>query len=79
MPKPNVHKGMPSVQLTKEEFTRRARQRFYDPTFTAVSTEIDSAQCGPEPGKCRASSASRRVQAARCVIERTPSEIERTP
>src|SRR5262245_34742437 len=40
MPKPRVHKGMPSVQLTKEEFARRARQRFYDPTFAPVASEI---------------------------------------
>jgi multimeric flavodoxin WrbA len=42
MPKPQVRKGMPSVQLTKEEFARRARERFYDPTFTAVSPQIDT-------------------------------------
>ena len=41
MPKPKVHKGMPSVQLTKEEFSKRTRQRFYDPTFTAVAPEIE--------------------------------------
>jgi multimeric flavodoxin WrbA len=32
---------MPSVQLTKEEFTRRVRERFYDPTFASVASEID--------------------------------------
>src|SRR5262249_39524611 len=41
MPKPKVRKGMPSVQLTKEEFSKRVRQRFYDPTFTAVAPEIE--------------------------------------
>ena len=41
MPKPNVRKGMPSVQLTKEEFSKRARERFYDPTFDAVAPEIE--------------------------------------
>jgi multimeric flavodoxin WrbA len=41
MPKPKVRKGMPSVQLTKEEFSKRARERFYDPTFTTVTAEID--------------------------------------
>ena len=41
MPKPRVRKGMPSVQLTKEEFARRARERFYDPTFAPVASEID--------------------------------------
>ena len=41
IPKPKVRKGMPSVQLTKEEFSKRARERFYDPTFTTVTAEID--------------------------------------
>src|SRR2546428_13562325 len=41
MPKPKVRKDMPSVQLTKEEFSKRARERFYDPTFTTITTEID--------------------------------------
>src|SRR5215471_1058575 len=41
MPKPKVRKGMPSVQLTKEEFSNRVRQRFYDPTFTAFAPEIE--------------------------------------
>jgi len=41
MPKAKVRKGMPSVQLTKEEFSNRVRQRFYDPTFTAVDPEIE--------------------------------------
>jgi multimeric flavodoxin WrbA len=42
MPKPRVRKGMPSVQLTKEEFAKRARERFYDPTFASVAAQIDS-------------------------------------
>ena len=34
MAKPiKVRKGMPDVGLTKEEFTRRIRERFYDPVF----------------------------------------------
>jgi multimeric flavodoxin WrbA len=41
MLKPKIRTGMPSVQLTKEEFSKRARQRFYDPTFSAVATEIE--------------------------------------
>lgn len=41
MPKPKVRRGMPSTQLVKEEFVKRARKRFYDPAFTAVSPEID--------------------------------------
>jgi multimeric flavodoxin WrbA len=41
MPKPKVRKGMPSVQLVKEEFSKRIRERFYDPSFTAVTPEIE--------------------------------------
>jgi multimeric flavodoxin WrbA len=41
MPTPKVRKGMPDVQLTKGEFIRRARERFYDPTFSSVSPAID--------------------------------------
>ena len=41
MPKAKVRKGMPSVQLTKAEFAKRVRERFYDPTFASVASEID--------------------------------------
>jgi multimeric flavodoxin WrbA len=43
MPKPKVRvrKGTPSVQLSKEEFSRRAREGFYDPSFAAVAAEIE--------------------------------------
>lgn len=41
MPRPQVRKGMPSVQLTKDEFARRVHERFYDPTFSSVAAEID--------------------------------------
>jgi multimeric flavodoxin WrbA len=41
MPKPRVRKGMPSVQLTKEEFFKRVSERFYDPTFAAIMPEIE--------------------------------------
>ena len=41
MPKPKVRKGTPSVQLSRDEFAKRIRQRFYDPTFVAVTPEID--------------------------------------
>ena len=42
MPQPKVRKGSPSVQLGKEEFFRRARERFYDPTFAAVEPQIEN-------------------------------------
>jgi multimeric flavodoxin WrbA len=35
-----VRKGMPSVALTKAEFTRRARERFVDPAFDPLQDEI---------------------------------------
>ena len=42
MPKPKVRTGTPSAQLSREEFSKRARERFYDPSFAAVASEIDS-------------------------------------
>lgn len=41
MAKPKVRKGMPSVQLTRKEFARRFRGRFYDPAFEVVGGEIE--------------------------------------
>ena len=41
MTKIKVRKGMPSVALTKAEFTRRARERFFDPAFDKLQPEID--------------------------------------
>jgi len=41
MPKPSVRKGTPSVQLAKEEFSKRARERFYDPSFATVTPELE--------------------------------------
>jgi multimeric flavodoxin WrbA len=35
-----VRKGMPSVALTKAEFTHRARERFVDPAFAPLPDEI---------------------------------------
>ena len=36
-----IRKGMPSVQLSKAEFTERLRGRFYDPAFAEVAEEIE--------------------------------------
>ena len=36
----DVHKGMPSVELSKEEFQKRYRSRFEDPAFDPLSKEI---------------------------------------
>jgi multimeric flavodoxin WrbA len=41
MPKPKVRRGTPSAQLSREEFSKRARERFYDPNFKAVAPEIE--------------------------------------
>src|SRR5262245_29232660 len=36
-----VRRGMPSVQITKDEFSKRVRERFYDPEFDGVKGAID--------------------------------------
>ena len=41
-PRPRVVPGMPSIQLSRAEFERRFRERFYDPSFDAHSREIDA-------------------------------------
>ena len=41
MAKIKVRAGMPSVQVTEDEFARRIRERFYDPAFDGVAGEID--------------------------------------
>src|SRR5207245_11725993 len=46
MTKPKVRKGMPSVQLTKEVFSKSACERLYDPTFTTVTAEIEGIFAG---------------------------------
>ncbi len=33
MKRVTIRRGMPNVQLSKEEFARRFRDRFYDPAF----------------------------------------------
>ncbi len=38
---PVVRKGQGSVKLSREEFERRYRERFYDPSFDGVKSEID--------------------------------------
>jgi hypothetical protein len=41
MPKPKIRTGTPSAQLAKKDFSKRARERFYDPTFASATSEID--------------------------------------
>jgi multimeric flavodoxin WrbA len=38
---PDVRTGQGATKLTREEFRRRFRERFFDPAFEAVSSEID--------------------------------------
>src|SRR5262249_40109941 len=41
MAKIKVRKGMPSVQLDKQEFKKRFLARFYDPEFEPQKRELD--------------------------------------
>jgi len=36
----DVRKGMPSVQLSEDEFKARFLSRFFDPAFDAVQAEL---------------------------------------
>jgi len=38
---PPVRRGQESVKLTREEFTRRFRQQFYDPAFDQLGAQIE--------------------------------------
>ncbi len=40
MPSTEIRKGMPSVQLSREEFEQRYRSRFPDPGFTPLGREL---------------------------------------
>jgi multimeric flavodoxin WrbA len=40
MPTPEIRKGQGSVKLSREEFTRRIRERFSDPAFDAVQPQL---------------------------------------
>jgi multimeric flavodoxin WrbA len=42
MPSPDVRRGMPPVDLTKDEFTLRMRQRFHDPAFERLGDAIEA-------------------------------------
>lgn len=39
--KTEVRKGQPSTKLTRDEFTKRLRERFYDPSFAPLAADID--------------------------------------
>ncbi len=36
----DIRKGMPSVELSREEFTRRYRTRFVEPAFDPLGEEV---------------------------------------
>ena len=38
---PKVRTGQGEVKLSREEFSRRFSERFYDPEFQAIKSEID--------------------------------------
>jgi len=38
----DVRKGMPSVELSREEFEKRYRSRFADPAFETLQRELDA-------------------------------------
>jgi hypothetical protein len=41
-PLPEVRTGQTPTKLTKEEYLKRWRQRFYDPAFASKNTELDA-------------------------------------
>ncbi len=42
MADPDIRKGMPSVELSRDEFERRYRSRFVDPAFEPLARELDA-------------------------------------
>jgi hypothetical protein len=38
---PDIRREMPDVSLSKDEFKRCFRQRFYDPAFAPLQEEIE--------------------------------------
>lgn len=42
MAAPEIRKGMPPVQLSREEFERRYRSRYADPVFRSLQRELDA-------------------------------------
>ena len=38
---PKIRKGQGDVALSREEFARRLRERFYDPAFDRLPGELD--------------------------------------
>ncbi len=42
MTEPVVRKGMPPVELARDEFEKRYRSRFVDPAFKPLQRELDA-------------------------------------
>jgi multimeric flavodoxin WrbA len=42
MAEPDIRKGMPAVKLSRDEFEKRYRSRFADPTFKPLQKELDA-------------------------------------
>jgi hypothetical protein len=42
LPLPKVRTGQTPTKLTKEEYLRRWRERFYDPAFASKNVELDA-------------------------------------
>ena len=38
----DIRKGMPSVELSRDEFEKRYRSRFADPAFRPLQRELDA-------------------------------------
>ena len=58
MAQADVRKGMPSVELSREEFEKRYRSRFADPAFKPLQRELDAIVA--PPGTATATRANRR-------------------
>lgn len=41
---PEIRKGEPTVELSREEFRQRFRQRFVDPAYDSVARELDAVE-----------------------------------
>ena len=42
MPSPDIRKGMPPTELTRDDFERRFKSRFVDPAFAPLQTELQA-------------------------------------
>jgi multimeric flavodoxin WrbA len=59
----DIRKGMPSVELSREEFERRYRSRFRDPAFEPLQRELDAIVAAAWDGYSNSRKASRTAKA----------------